>query len=66
MAKGRSGVTHKAAGTALDRALGSLYTRRSDARQAASRREVADGFKRLQLDGSERWRFTVTTEGRLR
>ncbi len=33
--------------------------------ESVLRREVADGYKRLRLDGSSRWRFDVTTEGRI-
>jgi hypothetical protein len=32
--------------------------------ESVLRREVADGFRRLRLDGKERWRFTVR-DGRL-
>ncbi len=32
--------------------------------ESVLRREVADGYKRLRLDGSARWRFDVT-EGRI-
>ena len=34
--------------------------------ESVLRREVVAAFKRLRLDGSERWRFTVTEEGRIK